>query len=214
MARRKEGARAWVRVSHRTKALSRDKRRWEVVYEDPRQNYKRRTKGGFASKAAAERWRDHEFLQPARAGQWVDPARGDATFASVAEAWLSTYVSRSGKVRGYTQHAQIVEDKGSLVRTTFGERRIGDITPSDVGRWLNSMQADGKSASAIRHNFYTFRLVMRHAFQSRLIPSDPTVGYRGPEQADVGRSNRHLRRYQPHAYRHSSQRCLSPGTCT
>ena len=185
MARRKEGPRAWVRISHRTKDLPKDKRRWEVVYEDPQQNYKRRTKGGFRSKADAERWRDHEFLQPARAGHWVDPARGDATFASVAEAWLSTYVSRSGKARGYTQHAQIVEGKRSLVRTTFGDMRIGDITPSDVGRWLNSMQTEGKSASTMRHNFYSFRLVMRHAFQSRLIPSDPTVGYRGPEQADV-----------------------------
>ena len=35
MARRKERARAWVRVSHRTKNAR--VKRWEVVYEDPAQ---------------------------------------------------------------------------------------------------------------------------------------------------------------------------------
>jgi len=184
MARRKAGARAWVRVSHRTKDKPATKKRWEVVYEDPNNGFKRRTKGGFRSKGEAEDWRD-EFAQDARKGSWVDPARGDVEFRTVAQDWLATYTSPTGKARGYAQHAQIVNGKRSLMATTFNETRIGDITPSMVGGWVSRMQAMGRSSSTIRHNFYTLRLVMCHAMGEGLIPRDPTAGIRTPQPRDM-----------------------------
>jgi len=184
MARRKTGARAWVRVSNRTKHLPTKQKRWEVVYEDPANGFNRRTKGGFRSKGEAEDWRD-EFTQDARKGTWVDPARGDVEFRKVAQAWLGTYTSPTGKARGYSQHAQIVNGKRSLMATTFNETRIGDITPSMVGGWIKQMQAMGRSSSTIRHNFYTLRLVMRHALGEGLIPRDPTATIRTPQPRDM-----------------------------
>ena len=183
MARRKTGARAWVRVSHKSKGLPASKRRWEVVYEDPANGFKRRTKGGFRNKAEAEAWRD-DFTQEARQGSWVDPARGDVEFRQVAQDWLATYTSPSGKARGYAQHAAIVNGKGSLLVQEFGSVRIGDITHSAVGTWISGMQ-QGRSASTIRHYFYTLRSVMRYAVAEGLITRDPTAGWRTPQPRDM-----------------------------
>ncbi|MBZ5739767.1 tyrosine-type recombinase/integrase [Nocardioides mangrovi] len=177
MARRKTGPRAWVRVSHKTKDLPASKRRWEVVYEDPNNGYKRRTKGGFASKAAAEEW-SADFTQDARRGEWVDPARGDALFRDVATQWLPTYVPKRGKVRGQRQHEQIITGKGSLLMNKFGETRIGDITPAQVALWVNSLD---RAPNTVRHYFYTLRLVMKYAQANGIIRRDPTQGIALPE---------------------------------
>lgn len=183
MARRKTGPRAWVRVSHKTK--ERKNPRWEVVYEESNPPFKRRTKGGFPSKAAAERWRDQE--SPAakdNAGQpWVDPAHGDITFQAVADEWLGNYRSKSEKARGYSQHAQILRGKRSLVRTEFGARRIGDIDHRSVASWLKDI-GERRGPSTVRHNFYTFRKVIHYAMRQGLIARDPTVGLTLPEQRD------------------------------
>lgn len=190
MARRKAGPRAWVRVSHRTKDLHPTKRRWEVVYETgrmkPNGEPERRTKGGFPNKAAAEHYRDRETpYGKQNAGEpWVDPASGDVTFQTVAEEWLGTYVSESGKARGKAQHHGIVTGPRSLVRTRWGSRRIGDIGHGEVAAWLAELAAT-KSPSTMRHNFYTFRLVIRYAVQNGLILRDPTVGIRLPKQQSV-----------------------------
>jgi integrase len=178
MARRKTGPRAWVRVSHRTKDAK--VKRWEVLYED---GNRKRTKGGFASKQAAEHWRDHD--SPAakfNADQpWVDPAKGDVQFKTVAQEWLAAYNSRSGKARGYSQHAQVLNGPHTAL---FKDRRIGDITHGEVKAWLANLQAT-RSPSTVRHNFYTFRLVMRYALANGLLLRDPTVALSLPEQRDV-----------------------------
>jgi integrase len=175
-----------VRESHRTKNLPAAKRRWEVVYEDPTCNHRKRTKGGFTTKADAERWRDEDSPAAKHNAKqaWVDPARGDVTFQAVADEWLGTYTSKSGKARGYAQHAAIVNGAQSLVRTQWSRRRIGDIAHGEVARWVADMVA-ARSPSTVRHNFYTFRRVIRYAMQNGLILRDPTVGVTMPEQADV-----------------------------
>lgn len=182
MARRKTGPRAWIRESHRTKdkKVPKGKRRWEVVYEDPSHEFKRRTKGGFASVGAAEQWRDGDEC-PYNNPKWVDPARGDVTFQSVAEAWLKTYVSESGKARGKAQHAGLINGEKSLVRSQWGERRIGDITHGEVAAWIADVSARRKPTT-VRHNFYTFRLVIRYALADGLLLRDPTVGVKMPKQ--------------------------------
>lgn len=190
MARRKTGPRAWVRPANRNKALPRSKWRYEVVYETG--EYKpdgvpvRRTKGGFLTKGDAEDYRDKETpAAKGHAGQaWVDPQRGDRTFQSVADEWLAGYRTKSGKASGYRQHAQIVNGSRSAVRTTWGSRRIGDITHGEVVAWVADLGTE-RSPSTLRHNFYTFRRVIRFAMQSGLIVRDPTVGVDMPEQRDV-----------------------------
>lgn len=183
MARRKTGARAWVRVSNHTKEKTGRDRRWEVAYEDPRRGYKRRTKGGFLNKKAAEDWRD-DFTRDTRVGAWVDPALGDVTFQAVAQAWLATYTS--AKARGYSQHDQIINGKRSLLRTEFGGMRIGDVTPLMVGVWIRKMHVEhGRSASTIRHNFYTLRKVMRFALSEGRLQRDPTADIETPKPRDL-----------------------------
>ncbi len=171
MARRKTAARAWIRQAHRTKGSKH--KRWEVVYEDPAQGFKRRTKGGFLSKRQAEEWRDSDECPVGLpAGTWADPAKGDVTFHEVAQRWLPTYVSRSGKARGKAQHAAIVNGQRSLLRR-WDNVRVGDITPEAVALWVNSM-AMTRAPSTVRHYFYTLGLVLRYAQQQGLIRRDPT----------------------------------------
>ena len=194
MARRKTGPRAWVRVSYRTRNLPKSRRRWEVVYEtggfrvDKHGDLQpvRRTKGGLHTKDAAERYRDEETpaAKHSQRQAWVDPQSGDVTFQVVAEEWLSTYVSESGKARGKAQHHGIIIGAESLVRTRWGARRIGDITYGEVAAWLAELAAT-RSPSTMRHNFYTFRLVVRYAVANGLRTSDPTVGIKLPKQQSL-----------------------------
>lgn len=177
MARRKEGARAWVGISHRTKDLPRKDRRWEVAYEDPDDEFKRRRKGGFKTKDEAEDWRI-TFLGQAKAGTWHDPARGDRLFKEVAEEWFDSQVF--AKANTERTHRRIIKGERSLLRTRFGNTRAGDIRHSDVREWVKSLTDQGKATSTVRNNFYSLRKVMQYAVTEGLLVRDPTVGVRLP----------------------------------
>lgn len=175
MARRKTGPGAWVRESNRTKKqpnLKTKDRRWEVVYEDPADLGKRRTKGGLLTMKAAQEWRD-DFIAQVKRGEYVDPMRADVPFQEVARAWLDSEPFQKANTRRMYDH--IINGRGSLLRKEFGATRLGDISHQAIRLWIAKLSAE-RSASTVRHHFYTLRKVMAFAVAEGLLLRDPSHG--------------------------------------
>lgn len=144
MARRKTGPRAWVMEDHRNRDRPRKDHRWLVKYEDPANTFKRRTKGGFMSKDAADEWRTGFLAAVKSPGGWHDPSRGDVLFKDVAADWIESQTfSKANTERG---QRRIITGEKSLLRTRFAEARIGDVKHSDVRAWVKAMEPGRQGA--------------------------------------------------------------------
>lgn len=172
MAARKQEAGAWVRQSWRNEDRPRKQWRWEVVYKDPHDGYKRRTKGGFGSKRAAEVWRvDH--LAKVRRGEYISLDQGDVVFRDLACEWLATLTTDKAKTReGYRQ---IIEGERSRLNLAFGGRRLGDISHAAIARWVGEQSAE-LAPTTVRNNFYVLRAVLDYAVRTRRLATNPAVG--------------------------------------
>ncbi|GAA1620844.1 hypothetical protein GCM10009789_87720 [Kribbella sancticallisti] len=163
--------RAWVRVSHRTKNLHPSKKRWEVAYEDPTQNYKRRTKGGFTTKGVADKLAD-DFRDSTRNGTYVDPERGRHTFATVAEEYLdTTHFPKARTADGY-RRLLLMNTAPTAIPATFGPLAVGEISYESVWGWVNALKAS-KSPTTVRNNFYALRTLLDYAVDTRRISENP-----------------------------------------
>jgi integrase len=162
-------ARAWVRKSHRTKDLHPSKQKWEVLWTDPEATpaYKKRTKGGFQTRSAAQDWAD-DFLNQTRSGTYTDPTRATITFHTIAKEWLAAqHFDRRHTANGYRR---IIEGNNDLMET-FGSTPIGDITYSTTLRYIKDA-ATTKAPQTVRHRFYVLRTVLDYAVHNRLLPTN------------------------------------------
>lgn len=161
--------RAWVRESDYSKKQNRPsgEKLWEVAYVDPKSK-KRRTRGGFKTKAAAQEWADH-FMANARRGEWIDPSRGEVTFGALAEPWFAAqHFDRKGTEGGYRQ---MVRGNNAMTRT-FNDVAIIDITAADVSTFTKEA-VQSVSAQRVRHMFYTLRLVLDFAVDNDRLLLNP-----------------------------------------
>lgn len=139
--------------------------RWRVQYEDPNQNFNRRTKGGFRTKAAAQAWRA-EFLRGATEGGWIDPAEGRVTFHAVATDWLATHKTTKAKTRaGY---------QGIIEACPFRDTQLSNITYEAIRRWV-AKQAATKKPTTVRNSFYVLSAVLDYAVDIGRINTNPAT---------------------------------------
>lgn len=98
-------------------------------------------------------------------------------FSAYADHWLKTYKSdlRPGTKATY-------EHDVKLMKEAFGEKKLKEVSRSDVQAWLNTRS--GLSASAIKKSAMTARALFESARQDRLIlfnPCDQLAIPKGPE---------------------------------
>lgn len=174
-------ARAWVRLSHRTRSAHPSKRRWEVVYEDPTRNYRQRTKGGFTSKADADRWaRGHRTAT--EQGRYIDSEAAAVTFRAFAEAWLAAQAfDRARTGDGYRK---IITGPNSALNLAFGPVPLGDITHESVSQFLADLSSR-RAPQTVRHHYYVLRQVLDYAVRSQRLATNPAMGVRLPRQRKV-----------------------------
>jgi hypothetical protein len=185
-----------VRESHRSRTEKRPhgRKRWEVVYSDP-DTRKRRTKGGFATKQAAQDWSD-QFMSTARRGEWIDPERSRVSFATVAAQWLAS--QHFDRQRTREDYRKIIEGNNDLTRT-FNKVPIGDITPSAVSTFIKTT-AETKAPQTVRHRFYALRQVLDFAVENNMLLVNPArrVNVRRlPKPASVAEHERKRIRISP-----------------
>lgn len=180
-------AKTWVTVDSRTKNLHASKKRWRVQYVDP-DTRKRRSKGGFASKQAAQAWAD-EHISRVTKGEWIDPDRSQVTFRKVAWAWFDS--QHFDRERTRYNHQKMFGGHNALM-TTFGDVPIGDITPSAVSRFIKDTASE-RAAQTVRHQFYALRVVLDWAVANGLLLLNPARRVevkRLPRPADMAEHER------------------------
>lgn len=93
-------------------------------------------------------------------------AEDKTLFSAYADAWMKTYKSdlRPGTKATYQHDVD-------LLKKALGEKKLKEITASDVQAWINTRA--GLSASAIRKSAMTARAIFEAARQDRLILFNP-----------------------------------------
>ena len=144
----------------------------ELRYKDPNGVAKKKS---FYGKSQAEaNAKKKAFEQELAVGLKAD----DKTlFSAYADHWLKTYKSdlRPGTKATY-------EHDVKLMKEAFGEKKLKEVSRSDVQAWLNTRS--GLSASAIKKSAMTARALFESARQDRLIlfnPCDQLAIPKGPE---------------------------------
>lgn len=109
-------------------------------------------------------------------GQWLDPALGRKAFGEWAELWSESRINLRPSTLASTD---------SLMRCHvlphFGRLRVGAIQPTDVQRFVNTLQAAGLSRSTMRSAYLIVRGVMEVALDNGALSRSPCRGIRFPE---------------------------------
>ena len=110
-----------------------------------------------------------------RRGDHVDAKTARTTVSAWLDRWLEGYASRrAGTVRQAHVHAKVI-------RAEFGDRRLGDIRPSEVNAWVARLGE--RYADSTRYAIYRrFAQVMADAAQDGLIPRSPCSRRTAPRQ--------------------------------
>lgn len=182
--------RAWVRRDPRSRT------RWQVVYAHP--TLGRSTRGGFRMQADANEWAV-TFQAEARAGRWVDPARGDVRLADLATEWLAALTTDRARTR--ESYEAILTGPNSLLSNVSAAgvdllaMPVGEITYGVLRAWLGKVSAR-RGASTVRNNFYVLRSVLDYAVESGRIPANPAARIKGkalpsPKRAERAEEDRY-----------------------
>ncbi|SSC21808.1 site-specific integrase [Klenkia terrae] len=96
----------------------------------------------FVLKRDAQRWLDEQTADMVR-GTYVHPTAVKTTVGEWCETWLSGYASRRPRtVRQARVHI-------ARITTTFGNRPLAAVRPSDVKSWTARLKADGLADSYV-----------------------------------------------------------------
>ena len=151
-----------ARVQKRTRADGRPV--YIVKFRTP--NGRDRSKGGFATKKAAENYGIKQEEAKLR-GVEFDPKAGGVLFRDAAKAWLESRSDVKDTVRaayrdalapnnGGARHARLCDRR---IDDVFGGYPLNKITRAEIQDWVNRMVAAGKAPSTVRmrtSSFITF----------------------------------------------------------
>lgn len=130
------------------------------------------SKSGFLTEASAKAFLRE--LETSRVqGNFVDPARGRAPIAVVAEEWLearrAATAARNGKRTTLSRVEGIVEKH---ILPALGDLRVGALTQADVGAWVATLDGEAES---VRKYVSVLRGIMKHAIKSKRITVNPVT---------------------------------------
>lgn len=102
-------------------------------------------------------------LAQLRTGNWVDPSGPRTTVRDWADQWL---------VLRRTPNRRTTSFVGHRIIPYWGDRRLGDITPLDVQRWVNSL-LDDLAPNTVRALYATFKQMLGKAVDYDLLLKNP-----------------------------------------
>lgn len=136
----------------------------------------------FPTRAAAVAWRD-DSRSAVRRGVMKVPT--GATFKEAAEAWLEN--ARSGLIRtrggeDYKPATLRSYDQTLKLRIfdEMGEKRLSEITRNDLQDLVDSLVADGLSASTVTTALLPVRAIYRRSLARGEVSINPTAGVEMP----------------------------------
>lgn len=150
--------------------------RWEVrVYSHGRIAAQKT----FERRAEAKAW-EAEQTARIRKGTWIDPRRGEATVASVAEAWQR---SRDHLAPRSQETTRFLLDRDIL--PVLGKRPVASLTAADVTDVLERMTTRGLSVNTLRRTLSVLRLLLDYAVMDERIDVNVARKVTPPKGATV-----------------------------
>jgi hypothetical protein len=95
----------------------------------------------FDRKSDAVAW-EQDQRRRLRAGEWLDPRRGQVPLSVVAEMWLES--------RRTVKRRTLESDRGAwrnYIAPKFGRRPVASITTADVSSWLGDLRRGSRSTA-------------------------------------------------------------------
>ncbi|GIU92353.1 MAG: site-specific integrase [Acidimicrobiia bacterium] len=111
-------------------------------------------------------------------GEWVDPRAGQITVAEWLDRWLA---GRRVRPSTAARDASLIRN---AVLPHLGGRRLGDLTPEDIRRWVATLEGS-YSRETMRKAVQVFAAALRTAVDDGRIPRSPV-----PRRLDLGEPTR------------------------
>jgi hypothetical protein len=111
----------------------------------------------FDRKSDAVAW-EQDQRRRLRAGEWLDPRRGQVPLSMVAETWLES--------RRTVKRRTLESDRGACrnyIAPRFGRRPVASITTADVSSWLGDLMRRGLAQSTATRALATLRSLLSFA---------------------------------------------------
>jgi Phage integrase central domain len=147
----------------------------------------------FDRKTDAVAW-EQDQRRRLRAGEWLDPRRGQVPLSVVAEVWLES--------RRTVKRRTLESDRGAwrnCIAPSFGRRPVASITTADVSSWLGDLMRRGLARSTATRALATLRSLLSFAVAdgrmtvNAAAAAKASTGSRRGARAGFSRQPRHRR---------------------
>src|SRR3954469_17757577 len=111
----------------------------------------------FDRRSDAVAW-EQDQRRRLRAGEWLDPRRGQVPLSVVAEMWLES--------RRTVKRRTLESDRGAwrnYIAPRLGRRPVASITPADVSNWVGDLMRRGLAGSTATRALAALRSLLSFA---------------------------------------------------
>ena len=116
----------------------------------------------------------------------------NATVMEFIEIWLETFKKNSVKTATY---GRLETSKNTLAKYEIANKKIGELSFFDIQRYVNKLVDDGYSMSNIKKQLRIVTSPLKLAAAMRIIPADPSVGVRLPNETKVKKRTKEVVAY-------------------
>jgi hypothetical protein len=134
----------------------------------------------FDRKSDAVAW-EQDQRRRLRAGEWLDPRRGQVSLSVVAELWLES--------RRTVKRRTLESDRGAwrnYIAPRFGRRPVASITTADVASWLGDLMRRGLARSTATRALATLRSLLSFAVADGRVTVNAAAAAKAPTGARRG----------------------------
>jgi integrase len=128
----------------------------------------------FDRKSDAVAW-EQDQRRRLRAGEWLDPRRGQVSLSVVAEMWLES--------RRTVKRRTLESDRGAwrnYIAPRFGHRPVASITTADVSSWLGDLMRRGLARSTATRALATLRSLLSFAVADSRVTVNAAAAAKAP----------------------------------
>jgi integrase len=140
----------------------------------------------FDRKSDAVAW-EQDQRRRLRAGEWLDPRRGQVPLSVVAEMWLES--------RRTVKRRTLESDRGgwrNYIAPRFGRRPVASITTADVSSWLGDLMRRGLARSTATRALATLRSLLSFAVADGRVTVNAAAAAKAPTGGQARREGKFL----------------------
>jgi integrase len=140
----------------------------------------------FDRRSDAVAW-EQDQRRRLRTGEWLDPRRGQAPLAALAEMWLES--------RQTVKRRTLESDLGvwrNYIAPRFGQRPVASITAAEVSAWLGDLLKRGLARSTVTRALATLRSLLSFAVADGRVTVNVAAAAKAPTGGQSRREGKYL----------------------